>query len=131
VVTFDNLNPVIYFVDVWHATHNNYNLAAEDAGWIMTGQLYRNTVNEFIAYVDFIGTTSRKEGKKMAQYKVLKMEPRVKKIRTISHIRYCSDMSVTAIRLQSKRPVQAGLFVFTIFCQLFVLIYIFALRIFS
>ena len=79
VVTFENLNPVVYFIDVWHPTHNNYQLAVEDVGWIMTGQLYRNEMNEFIAYVDYIGTTSRKDGKKMAQYKLLKMEPRIKK----------------------------------------------------
>jgi len=79
VVTFENLDPVVYFVDVWHPTHNNYLLAAEDVGWIMTGQLYRNEVNEFIAYVDYVGSGSRKDGKKIAQYRILKVEPRLKK----------------------------------------------------
>jgi PKD repeat protein len=79
VVTFENLNPAIYFVDVWHQNYNNYQLAMEDVGWIMTPQLYRNEVNEFIAYVDYIGTTSRLDGKKIVVYKVLKMEPRIKK----------------------------------------------------
>jgi PKD repeat protein len=78
-VSFENLNPVVYFVDVWHPTYNNYQLASEDAGWIMTGQLYRNEVNEFVAYVDYVGTISRKDGKKMVQYKLLKIEPRIKK----------------------------------------------------
>lgn len=79
VVGFENLNPVVYFVDVWHPTHNNYQLAAEDVGWIMTDQLYRNEVNEFVAYVDYVGSGSKKGEKKTAQYKLLKIEPRLKK----------------------------------------------------
>jgi PKD repeat protein len=79
VVTFENLNPAVYFVDVWHTNHNNYQLASEDVTWIMTDQLYRNEVNEFVAYVDYIGSVTRKDGKKIAQYKLLKMEPRIKK----------------------------------------------------
>ena len=79
VVRFENLNPVIYFVDVWHPNHNNYHLAGEDVGWIMTDPLLLNGENEFVAYVDYIGTVSRKDGKKVAQYKLLKMEPRLKK----------------------------------------------------
>jgi PKD repeat protein len=79
VVTFENLNPAIYFVDVWHPTHNNYQLAAEDPAWIMTDQLHRNMINEFVAYVDYVGSTSRADGKKIAQYKLLKIEPRLKK----------------------------------------------------
>jgi len=79
VVTFENLNPAIYYIDVWHSLHNNYQLATEDIGWIMTDQLFRNEVNEFIAYVDYIGSVTRQDGKKVMQYKLLKMEPRIKK----------------------------------------------------
>lgn len=79
VVTFENLNPVIYFVDVWHPNHNNYGLAAEGVEWIMTDPLVRNGIIEFVAYVDYIGTASRMDGKKVAQYKLLKMAPRLKK----------------------------------------------------
>lgn len=79
IVTFDNLNPAIYFLDVWQSSHNNYQLAEEDFGWIMTDQLLRNEMNEFVAYVDYIGSVTRLDGKKVAQYKLLKMEPRIKK----------------------------------------------------
>ena len=79
-VSFENLNPVIYFIDVWQDEHNNYQLASEDVTWIMTDQLVRNAVNEFVAYVDYIGSVSRKDGKKVAQYKLLKIEPRIKKM---------------------------------------------------
>jgi len=79
VATFENLNPVVYFVDVWHEQYNNFQLASEDITWIRTGQLYRNEVNEFVAYVDYMGTVSRADGKKIAKYKLLKIEPRIKK----------------------------------------------------
>jgi PKD repeat protein len=78
IVRFENLNPVIYYVDVWHPNHNNYQLASEDVGWIMTDPLIRNVVNEFVAYVDYVGTKSRPDGKKVAQYRILSIEPRIK-----------------------------------------------------
>jgi hypothetical protein len=78
IVRFENLNPVIYFLDVWHANFNNYNLAQEDVNWIMTDPLIRDGDTEFIAYVDYVGTISRTDGKKVAQYKLLKLEPRIK-----------------------------------------------------
>jgi len=79
VVRFENLNPLVYYVDVWHPNHNNYLLAEEDIGWIMTDPLVRFGINEFVAYVDYVGTVSRADGKKVAQYKLLKIESRRKK----------------------------------------------------
>ncbi len=76
VATFENLNPAVYFVDVWHPTHNNYQLASEDVSYIMTPQLYRFEVNEFVAYVDYVGSTSRMEGKRTAKLNILKVAPR-------------------------------------------------------
>jgi hypothetical protein len=80
IVSFENLNPVIYYVDVWHPNHNNFQLAAEDAGWITTDPLIRGGVTEFVAYVDYVGTVSRADGKKVAMYKLLKVERRIKQI---------------------------------------------------
>jgi len=79
VVRFENLDPLVYYVDVWHPNHNNYLLAEEDIGWIMTDPLVRFGINEFVAYVDYVGTVSRADGKKVAQYKLLKIESRRKK----------------------------------------------------
>jgi len=79
VARFENLDPVNYFLDVWHQNYNNYQLATEDVAWIMTDKLVKNAVNEFVAYVDYVGSANRKDGKKTAQYKVLKLEPRLKK----------------------------------------------------
>ena len=78
IVRFENLSPVVYYIDVWHANHNNYQLASEDVNFIRTDPLVRNAVNEFVAYVDYVGSVSRKDGKKIAQYKLLKIEPRIK-----------------------------------------------------
>ncbi len=78
VVTFENLNPVLYYLDIWHPSHNNYALAAEDAGWITAGPLVKGGEIEFVAYVDYVGTVSRADGKKVAMYKLKKVEPRLK-----------------------------------------------------
>jgi len=55
-VIFTNLGPYVYYVDVWHETHNNYTLRNEDVGFIRTDQLNKNELNQFIAWVDYTGT---------------------------------------------------------------------------
>ena len=55
-VIFTDLGPFVYYVDVWHATHNNYTLRDEDVGFIRTDQLLKNELNQFIAWVDYTGT---------------------------------------------------------------------------
>ena len=55
-VIFTNLNPRVYYVDVWHATHNNYTLKNEDVSFIRTQQLLPNELNQFVAYVDYTGS---------------------------------------------------------------------------
>jgi PKD repeat protein len=55
-VIFTDLGPYVYYVDVWHATHNNYTLRNEDVGFIRTDQLHKNELNQFIAWVDYTGT---------------------------------------------------------------------------
>jgi PKD repeat protein len=50
-VTFDNLSYQIYYVDVWEAFHNNYQLASEDVGFIMSPLLDDDYI--WIAYVDY------------------------------------------------------------------------------
>jgi PKD repeat protein len=78
VVVFDNLDPAIYFVDVWHENYNNYQLASEDVGWIMTDQLLPDAVTEFVAYVDYVGATKSTEGKKSGKYQLHSTERRIK-----------------------------------------------------
>jgi len=55
-VIFTDLGPYVYYVDVWHETHNNYTLRNEDVGFIRTDQLNKNELNQFIAWVDYTGT---------------------------------------------------------------------------
>jgi hypothetical protein len=56
IVVFTNLQPRVYFIDVWHSAHNNYTLRDEDVGFIRTDQLERNQLNQFTAWVDYTGT---------------------------------------------------------------------------
>lgn len=55
-VIFTDLGPYVYYIDVWHETHNNYTLRNEDIGFIRTDQLYKNELNQFVAWVDYTGT---------------------------------------------------------------------------
>lgn len=57
-VIFTNLHPRVYYVDVWHETHNNYTLRNEDVLFIETDPLLKNELNQFIAWVDYTGTKS-------------------------------------------------------------------------
>lgn len=55
-VIFTNLASRVYYVDVWHATHNNYSLRDEDVNFIITDRLNANELNQFTAWVDYTGT---------------------------------------------------------------------------
>ncbi len=57
-VVFTNLQPKTYYIDVWHATHNNYTLRNEDVLFITTDRLEKNQLNYFLAWVDYTGTKS-------------------------------------------------------------------------
>ena len=72
VVIFENLEPAIYFVDVWHENYDNYQLAAENVDWIMTDQLVPDEMTDFVAYVDYTGATKSTEGSKMCAISVAK-----------------------------------------------------------
>lgn len=60
-VIFTNLGPYVYYVDVWHQNHNNYTLRYEDVGFIRTDQLFKNELNQFVAWVDYTGAKSSAE----------------------------------------------------------------------
>jgi hypothetical protein len=52
-VSFDYLYNNRYYIDVWGPNHDNYQLAAEDVGWIETPVLLGGTLNLFTAVVDY------------------------------------------------------------------------------
>jgi PKD repeat protein len=54
IVVFSNLDPFVYYVDVYDATHNNYALRNEDVGFIRTPEILPNQINWFIAWVDTV-----------------------------------------------------------------------------
>jgi hypothetical protein len=75
IAIIHGLDPIVYYVDIWHPNHNNYTLAYEDINFVKTPPLIRNEVNQFTFYVDYVGTTmDRKEGREVARYKVVKIE---------------------------------------------------------
>jgi hypothetical protein len=80
-VIFTNLQPKVYYVDVWHATHNNYTLKEEDVNFIITDQLSKNELNHFIAWVDYTGTKSAvtRDRKQLLPLKERSAETTVKK----------------------------------------------------
>jgi PKD repeat protein len=51
---FANLDPYVYYVDVWEENHNNYTLASEDVGFIITPDVMPNKINWFTAKVDYV-----------------------------------------------------------------------------
>jgi len=55
-VIFTGIGPDIYYVDVWHSTHNNYTLKNENVAFIRTDRLQSNELNQFTAYVDYTGS---------------------------------------------------------------------------
>jgi hypothetical protein len=54
IVVFSNLDPFVYYVDVWEATHDNYTLRDEDVGFIRTPEVIPNKITRFIAWVDYV-----------------------------------------------------------------------------
>ena len=80
-VIFTNLGPYVYYIDVWQATHNNYTLRNEDVNFIRTDQLYKNELNQFIAWVDYTGTkgTAARDRKQLLPSKSRTLAATVKK----------------------------------------------------
>ncbi len=60
VVTFLNVYPQKYYVDVYGPNHDNYTLASEDAGFIETQDLRPGGINYFTALVDYYPPNARK-----------------------------------------------------------------------
>jgi len=74
IVTFSNLYPQRYYVDVWEEYHNNWILAEEDFGFIETDILIPNEMNYFIAWVDYVPPTKKSDGRPEKSIRVLKLE---------------------------------------------------------
>ena len=55
---FSNLDPVVYYVDVWEATHDNYQLRSEDVGFVTAPAVAAHRITDFVAYVDIANHTT-------------------------------------------------------------------------
>ncbi len=53
-VVFSDLGNIVFYADVWEATHDNYSLRNDDVGFIRTSEVLPNKINRFIAYVDYV-----------------------------------------------------------------------------
>jgi hypothetical protein len=53
-VVFSNLEPFVYYVDVWEQNHDNYALRDESVDYIRTPEIVPNTINRFVAWVDYV-----------------------------------------------------------------------------
>lgn len=57
VVVFTDLDPISYYIDVYHANYENNVLGQEELSYIRTTPLQRGALNTFIAWVDYFPTT--------------------------------------------------------------------------
>ncbi len=73
-VVFGNLDNIVYYVDVWEATHDNYALRDEDVGFIRTSEILPHKINRFIAYVDYVNHGAKGEPRRSAGMVIRKIE---------------------------------------------------------
>ena len=71
-VVFADLPRDVYYVDVWEATHDNFTLRNEDAGFVRTPEIIPHKINKFIAYVDYVdhGKGTARRGQTMVIKKI-------------------------------------------------------------
>lgn len=53
-VVFSNLDPFVYYVDVWEKDHDNYAIRDWDVNYIRTPEVLRNRITRFVAWVDYV-----------------------------------------------------------------------------
>ena len=54
VAVFSGLANTDYYLDIWEQNHDNYQLRAEDPGFIHVMQVIPHQINYFVAYVDYV-----------------------------------------------------------------------------
>jgi PKD repeat protein len=52
IVVFSGLGPFVWYVDVWEATHDNYQLKAEDVAYVRTDEILPHKITAWVDIVD-------------------------------------------------------------------------------
>jgi hypothetical protein len=62
IAVFSGVDPFVYYLDIYEATHDNYQLRNEDVGFIRTPEVLSNKITWFVAYVDIVAHTNGMKG---------------------------------------------------------------------
>jgi PKD repeat protein len=76
IVVFSNLEPFVYYADIWEATHDNYALRDLNVNYIRTPEILPHKINRFYAYVDKV-VRSKGDGRRGNSYVIKKLERRI------------------------------------------------------
>ncbi len=77
LVTFTGLGSFVYYVDVWEAEHNNFDLRGyQNDDYIRIPQLIPNEVNTYIAWVDYVGTKGGDERDRSMVIRKIERKPK-------------------------------------------------------
>ena len=101
-VVFSELDNMVYYVDVWEATHDNYALRDEDVGFIRTPEIMPNKINRFIAYVD-VADHGKGDGRREKNYISRKLERKAsdkKQPATVSESENWQELYNKSVRLK-------------------------------
>lgn len=98
IVTFSNMYPQRYYVDVWEEYHNNWILAEEDYLFIETDILIPNEMNYFIAWVDYVSPTRKSDGRPEKSLRILKLEKVDKRV-------YDEKIEISRQKIEERKKI--------------------------
>jgi PKD repeat protein len=73
IAVFANLDPFVYYVDVWETNHDNSSLGIEDVGFIRTPEVMPHQINWFVALVDKVDHTTTAKGRTSRDFTIKKL----------------------------------------------------------
>lgn len=71
ITVFANLDPFVYYLDVWEKNHDNYSLGYEDVAFIRTPEVMPHQINRFLALVDKADHSGTKGAKSAPRIKAI------------------------------------------------------------
>ncbi len=70
---FSDLDPFVYYVDVWATNYDNYSLKAEDIGFVQTPEILPHQINRFVAFVD-VASHAKGVARGIREMAIIKLE---------------------------------------------------------